>query len=986
MTRSNHAKQCRAQTEAGVRRRSAPAHRSRPQAEVLEDRRVLTPFLWTGAVNHDWTNPGNWVALEPANNTSKYPSTSSDFAIVNKLSHVAKVVRSDVNLDANISVGTIELDSGGINLYKGQTPRTLTVTTSYRQDGGTVSGPGTLFLGAAGAVGGATALIAAPSQITGALVDVRPKSTLLIQDTTLGDTTITFTRTKLKVEAGGIAEISDTVSLQGTTLILNDSEVVDQGTFKAYRQININNGPTGTAPSAFVVAAGAAFETLGQGEIDHGTQMRVWFDNSGTVARNGASLILSGGGIAGGKFLEQGRRTLVWFTQPFQEPPETYLWQNGTVFDGTGAGGGGVASGVSVNADIILAGTVKVDASSFDFGGGSIVGSAQGEANLVIEQGTTFAWRGGTVGRASVRIAAPAGNQPGGTLDINAGTLENNGAIINNDTVTMTFRDFAVNTGARILNDANATFEIQSDVSIEGDGTGTFLNAAKATLTKSARDGESKIDGVAVTNMGQVEVKAGTLTIPQFVQEGGKADENGGIFETTLQLKGGELENIGPSAVFGEVSGDVMNTGGIVEPGGPGLTGVLKIDGTNGNYTQSGHGVLEIDLDNPAPGDSDQLIVRGNISLGGALKVETSPGFKGDSFTIISNEGPGPVVGTFDGLPEGTSINVGGRNFAITYRGGPYEKDVVLNALEPTATTVVASANPSVYGQPDSFTATVAPAVPNGAVPTGSVQFQVDGVKLGGPVVLSAGSALSPSVDTLAPGSHTVTALYSGNNLFLASNGTTTETVDEDASTVTVVSSDLSAVYGEPLTFAATVTPVSPGAGAPTGTVEFHALFPGNKTVLLGTGELRSGNAAFTMPYGLATGPHTIFAVYVGDADFMSSTSPTIAQAVNPAPTTLQLVPSATVVNPGQGINYNEILSVGEPGSFVTPATGTITLYDTFDGATTVLSTNTLGGPTVNFPPLAGVGTHSITAMYSGDGNFQGCTSATITITVAPPT
>src|SRR5262249_55402737 len=144
-----------------------------------------------------------------------------------------------------------------------------------------------------------------------------------------------------------------------------------------------------------------------------------------------------------------------------------------------------------------------------------------------------------------------------------------------------------------------------------------------------------------------------------------------------------------------------------------------------------------------------------------------------DSFTIIKNEGPGPAVGPFSGLPEGATLLLAGRTFRITYRGGTDGQDVVLNpvATLPTITTVVGSANPSVYGQPVTFTATVAPAGPGvGGVPTGTVQFQIDGVNLGAPVPLSAGQATSVSLPAPAPGPHTVVALYSGGGLFLASS------------------------------------------------------------------------------------------------------------------------------------------------------------------------------------------------------------------------
>jgi hypothetical protein len=56
------------------------------------------------------------------------------------------------------------------------------------------------------------------------------------------------------------------------------------------------------------------------------------------------------------------------------------------------------------------------------------------------------------------------------------------------------------------------------------------------------------------------------------------------------------------------------------------------------------------------------------------------------------------------------------------------------------------------------------------------VQFQIDGSNVGGPVALSGGTA-SFSTAALPVGTHTLTALYSGDGSFLASSGTLMQTV-----------------------------------------------------------------------------------------------------------------------------------------------------------------------------------------------------------------
>jgi len=86
-------------------------------------------------------------------------------------------------------------------------------------------------------------------------------------------------------------------------------------------------------------------------------------------------------------------------------------------------------------------------------------------------------------------------------------------------------------------------------------------------------------------------------------------------------------------------------------------------------------------------------------------------------------------------------------------------------SLSSSTTTVTSSLNPSKFGQNVTFTATVSS---NSGTPTGSVQFQDNGVNLGSPQTLSSGAATFAS-SSLPAGLHTITADYSGDNSFLVS-------------------------------------------------------------------------------------------------------------------------------------------------------------------------------------------------------------------------
>src|SRR5205823_1398883 len=83
------------------------------------------------------------------------------------------------------------------------------------------------------------------------------------------------------------------------------------------------------------------------------------------------------------------------------------------------------------------------------------------------------------------------------------------------------------------------------------------------------------------------------------------------------------------------------------------------------------------------------------------------------------------------------------------------------------------SANPSVSGQSVTFTATVSDSAPG--TPTGTVQFVIDGSSAGSPVNVSTTGGVTTatfSTATLAVGTHTVSATYSGDANFSGSNGT----------------------------------------------------------------------------------------------------------------------------------------------------------------------------------------------------------------------
>ena len=171
------------------------------------------------------------------------------------------------------------------------------------------------------------------------------------------------------------------------------------------------------------------------------------------------------------------------------------------------------------------------------------------------------------------------------------------------------------------------------------------------------------------------------------------------------------------------------------------------------------------------------------------------------------------------------------------------------------------------------------------------------------------------------------------------------------------------------MTFTATVK--SATTGTPTGAVTFK---DGGATI--GTGKLSGGKASFNTAE-LALGSHSITAVYGGDGNFNPSTSAVLKQTITKAGTTVSVVSSKNPSIRNTVVTFTATVKSTTTG---TP-TGTVTFKD--GGAT--LGTGTLSAREAKYTTSTlAVGSHSITAVYGGDGNFNPSTSPVLTQKVNP--
>src|SRR5690606_3871764 len=184
--------------------------------------------------------------------------------------------------------------------------------------------------------------------------------------------------------------------------------------------------------------------------------------------------------------------------------------------------------------------------------------------------------------------------------------------------------------------------------------------------------------------------------------------------------------------------------------------------------------------------------------------------------------------------------------------------------LQPTTTSVTADPNPSVAGQPVTYTATVSP-VPTG----GTVTFTDGNTIIPGcdALALATDGTATCTTAGLSLGEHSITASYSGHDYYDGSADTLTHTVNQIATSLGLTAQPNPSVWGQAVTFTATLAVTSQGATAPSGTVAFTdggTAIPGCESQPLDP----TTRTATCTTAALGTGAHPIGAAYSGDATY----------------------------------------------------------------------------------------------------------------------
>jgi Bacterial Ig-like domain (group 3) len=566
-----------------------------------------------------------------------------------------------------------------------------------------------------------------------------------------------------------------------------------------------------------------------------------------------------------------------------------------------------------------------------------------------------------TVNIASTTTAVASSVNPSGFGQSVTFTATVTGLILP-PTGTVTFKDGATTLGTGTLNGSGqATFSTttlaagsHSITAVYGGDT-IYASSTSPILTQNVNSNSS-----TTTIVSSVNPSALTQSVTFTVTVTG----SGGTPTGTVTFKDGST-TLGTRTLDG--SGQAAYTTSTLLPGDRIITAVYGGDSNYGASTSApltqtvtilpSSTTLVSSLNPSAYGQS----VTFTATVTGTVLTPTGTVTFKDGATTLG-------TGTLDGSGQATfsTSTLAGGSHSITavyggdvFYGGSTSSPLTQTVNQSSDTTSLASSvNPSTFGQSVTFTATV-----SGAGATGTVTFK-DGATTLGTGTLNGGAQATFSTSALALGSHSITAEYAGDTNYTGSTSAPlTQTVNQASTSTTVASSVNPSAQGQLVTLTATV---ASSGGTATGTVTFK-----DGATTLGTGSLDGGGQATFATAALALGAHSITAEYGGDSNFTASTSPALAQNVVASGSTTTIASSPNPSSFGQPVTFTATVT----GSGGTP-TGTVTFKD----GTTALGTMALSGnqAILVVSTLSG-GSHSMTAVYNGDGSYGSSTSAPLT-------
>jgi len=613
---------------------------------------------------------------------------------------------------------------------------------------------------------------------------------------------------------------------------------------------------------------------------------------------------------------------------------------------------------------------------------------------------TTLSWNATTPANTSLQFQAAASNSPGGPFnfvgpDGTAATFfTSSGASLSqfNGKRYLQYRSYLATSNSAVtptVSDVTACYvdNPPADLSItKDDGVTSVVPGGSLTYTITASNaGPGDATGATVVDTFPAGLTCSSWTCSS--PNGGTCTASGaGDISDTVNLPAGSDVIYSASCTLdtGATPGsNLINTATIT----PLATDV--VDPTPGNNSATDQDTVANNVTTTAlTSDTNPSVFGQTVTFTATVSVD-APGVGTPTGTVTFNDGGSaidvePVVGGVATFAT-SALAVGDHTISADYSGdstddassGQLTGNPQTVAKADTTTALASDTNPSTFGQSITFTATVSATGPGAGTPTGTVTF-LDGATPIGSSPLSGGVA-TLATSALAAGSHTINASYAGDSDFNGSSGALTgnpQVVNKADTTTSVTSNANPSVFGQSVTFTATIAAVAPGSGTPTGTATF---FDGAASI--GTGSVSGGVATFTT-FALAIGPHTITASYAGSGSFNGSSGPldTNPQTVNQASTTTTVTSNHNPAALGQAVTFTAKVKPVAPGSG-TPG-GTVTF---FEDATPLASNVTLDAFAQAQLTLSNLslGSHNISVAYSGSSKYTSSNSTVLVQTIS---
>lgn len=347
----------------------------------------------------------------------------------------------------------------------------------------------------------------------------------------------------------------------------------------------------------------------------------------------------------------------------------------------------------------------------------------------------------------------------------------------------------------------------------------------------------------------------------------------------------------------------------------------------------------------------------------------------GSTVTELNNVSPVTLNSSGNAVLTGVVLNgVGTHTISANYSGvsSTFLASTTSGtiAVSQTAVTVAGPATQPVsvtVGQTGSVAVTVTGTYTGSSVPSGTLSYSI--LNSSGTSVLSGTATLTaatggatatvPVPSTLAAGSYTISLAYGGDSNYQTTASATVLTLHIEQITPTITWTSSGAItYGTSLGGLLTATASNVSNTVP-GTFTYTATVAGGSPVAVNAGSVL-GAGTYTLTATFTPTDTTTYATATNTATLtvaQAGVSATLVSSANPSIVTNPVTFTAAVIS-----------SIGAP-------TGNIAF---FNGAT-LLGTVALSQGQAAFTTSAlTLGTQSITAVYAGDGNFAGATTAAV--------